>query len=117
MIVALPVVEAGGRRLVNPHFGKSNLFAVIDVETGEVETLKNPALHLKRGRGRLIAQALKERGVGAVLVKEIGPGAFERLREAGIEPYLVPREVKEVAEAVELFKEGKLKRLTEPNEG
>ena len=118
MKVALPVIEKeiNGKRLVNYHFGKSNLFAIVDTETGEMELLENPALHLERGRGNLIARAFSEKGVEAVLVKEIGPGAFEKLKSFGISIYLVPAEVKFLDDAVEMFKNGNLKILEEPNE-
>jgi len=118
MKVALPVLETevNGRRLVNAHFGKSNLFAVVDLERGKVEVVENPALHLERGRGRFIAELFSKKGVKAVLVKEIGPGAFEKVTSLGMEVYLVSPEVKFLDEAVKLFREGKLERLLEPNE-
>ncbi|WP_457681020.1 NifB/NifX family molybdenum-iron cluster-binding protein [Thermovibrio sp.] len=118
MKVVVPVLETevNGRRLVNAHFGKSNLFAIVDTETGEVKVKENPALQLQRGRGIYIAQMFKEEGVEAVLVKEMGPGAFDKVRSLGIKVYLVPPEVKFLDEAVEHFKEGKLSELLEPNE-
>ena len=119
MRVAVPVLETeiNGRRLVNAHFGKSNLFAIVDTETGEVELAENPALHIQRGRGVHIARMFGEKGVRAVLVKEMGPGAFDKIRNVlGIKVYLIPSEVKFLDQAVELFKEGKLTELLEPNE-
>ncbi len=118
MKVAVPILEKefDGKKLVNLHFGKSNLFAIVDTETREVKVLKNPALHLERGRGKFIAEMLKKEGVKAVLVKEMGPGAFNKVTGFGMTVYLIPAEVKFLNEAVELFKEGKLEVLTEPNE-
>lgn len=118
MKVAVPVLEkvVNGKRLINPHFGKSDWFALIDVSSGKIELKENPALYLERGRGRFIADMFYREGVKAVLVKEMGPGAFEKITGLGMEVYLIPEEVKFVDEAVELFKEGKLNRLTEPNE-
>ena len=118
MKVAIPVLEKviNCKRLINPHFGKSDWFALIDISTGETELKENPALHLERGRGRFIADMFYREGVKAVLVKEMGPGAFEKITNLGMEIYLIPREIKFVNDALELFKEGKLDRLTEPNE-
>jgi predicted Fe-Mo cluster-binding NifX family protein len=119
MKVAVPVLKAtvGGRMIVNAHFGKSNLFAVVDTKTGQVRVVENPGLHVERGRGIFIARMLAEEEVSAVLVKEIGPGAFERIRnELGIKIYLVPEEVKFLDTAVEKFKNGELGELLEPNE-
>ena len=118
MKVAVPVLETevNGRRLINAHFGKSNLFAIVNAESGEVEVVENPALHLERGRGRFIAELFKTKGVKAVLVKEMGPGAFDKVTSLGMEVYLIPEGVKFLDEVIELFKEGKLERLLEPNE-
>ena len=116
--IAVPVLEReiNGKKLINPHFGKSNLFALVDLLSGKVELKENPALHLERGRGRFIAEMFFKEGVKAVLVKEMGPGAFEKITGLGMEVYLIPQEVKFLDDAVKLFKEGRLERLTEPNE-
>jgi predicted Fe-Mo cluster-binding NifX family protein len=119
MKVAVPVLdtEVGGRRLVNAHFGKSNLFAIVDISSGSVEIVKNPGLHVERGRGIFIAEMFKEKNVEAVLVKEMGPGAFDKVRNRmGIKIYLVPPEIKFLDDAVEKFKKGELPELLQPNE-
>jgi predicted Fe-Mo cluster-binding NifX family protein len=117
--VAVPVLdtEVGGRRLVNAHFGKSNHFAIVDVDSGSVEIVENPGLHVERGRGVFIAEMFETKGVKAVLVKEMGPGAFDKIRNVlGMKVYLVPPEVKFLDDAVEKFKKGELEELLEPNE-
>ncbi|TCK03357.1 NifB/NifX family molybdenum-iron cluster-binding protein [Phorcysia thermohydrogeniphila] len=119
MRIAVPVLdtEVGGRRLVNAHFGKSNLFAIVDTASGSVEIVENPGLHVERGRGVFIAEMFKEKKVDVVLVKEMGPGAFDKVRNRlGIKVYLVPPEVKFLDDAVEKFKRGELPELLEPNE-
>jgi predicted Fe-Mo cluster-binding NifX family protein len=118
MKVASPVLKTkvDGKLIINAHFGKSELFAVFDTETSEVEVFENPGLVAERGRGIYIAKALSERGVSAVLVKEIGHGAFEKLKQFSMKIYLVPNAVKFFEEAVEMFKNGKLAELEEPSE-
>ncbi len=118
MKVAIPILETRvqNKRLVNSHFGKSNLFAIVDTETGTVEEVKNPGLHVPRGRGVFIAEMFKEKGVEAVLVKEIGEGAFEKVKSFGMEIYLIPPEVKFLEDVLEAFKAGNLEKLEEPNE-
>lgn len=119
MKVAVPVLdtEIQGRKLINAHFGKSNHFAIVDTDTGEVEIVENPGLHLERGRGILIAEMFEEKGVESVLVKEMGPGSFDKIRNVlGMKVYLVPPEVKFLDDAVEKFKKGELEELLEPNE-
>ncbi len=119
MKIVVPVLETEvkGKKLVNAHFGKSKHFAVVDTETGNVEVIENPGIHLPRRRGIYIAEMFKEKGVQAVLVKEMGAGAFDKIRNVmGIKVYLIPPEIKFLDEAVEAFKEMKLKELPAPNE-
>ncbi len=116
MKVAVPVLEVKGELRINPHFGKSDWFAIVDLETNSVEKVENPAMHLERGRGVFIAEMFSKKGVKAVLVKEIGPGAFEKVKSKGIEIFLVPMNVKKLEEGLNLFREGKLQPLEEPNE-
>ena len=120
MRVAIPINrprEEGDLR-VSSHFGKAYAFAIADTETGVVEVVENPrvALGLQHGAGRYIADLFAQKGVGAVLLKEIGEGAFGHLTWRGIKVYLVPEGVKRVEEALNLFREGKLNPLSEPNE-
>jgi len=117
--VAIPVLdtEVQGRKLVNAHFGKSNHFAVVDTDTEKIEIVKNPGLHAERGRGILIVEMFKRKGVDAVLVKEMGPGSFDKVKNIlGVKIYLVPPEVKFLDDAVEKFRRGELEELLEPNE-
>lgn len=120
MKVAVPINrprEEGDLR-VSSHFGKAHAFTIVDTESGKVEVVENPRLKLgiEHGAGRYIAEMFTQKGVKAVLLKEIGRGAFGHLTSRGIKIYLVPKEVKTVQEALKLFKEGKLNLLLEPNE-
>ena len=116
MKIAVPVLEReiNGKRLINPHFSKTSLFAVVDLESDRTELMENPGLGAERGRGRLIAESFLKEGIQGVLVKEIGPGAFGKIADLEIKIFLVPPEVKFLEEAVKLFKEGKLNPLREP---
>ncbi len=120
MKLAVPINrprEEGDLR-VSAHFGKAYAFAIVDTDSGEVKVVENPrvALGLQHGAGRFIAEMFAKEGVKAVLLREIGRGAFGHLSALGIEIFLVPKEIKTVEEAVKAFKEGKLMRLLEPNE-
>ena len=120
MKVAIPINrprEEGDLR-VSSHFGKAHAFAIADTESGEIEVVENPrvALGLQHGAGKYIAEMFDQKGVKVVLLREIGQGAFKHLSQRGIKIYLVPKEVKTVQEAIELFKGGKLNLLLEPNE-
>ena len=120
MKVAIPInrPKEGEDLKVSSHFGKAYAFAVVDTETGEVKVVDNPrnTLKLQHGTGKFIAQTLEREKVKAVLLREIGEGAFGHLKSKGIDIYLVPKEIKTVKEAVEAFKNGRLQMLLEPNE-
>lgn len=114
MKVAAPVLEVNGELFINPHFGRAKLIGIADLETGEIKTADNPALGLERGKGVRMAGFLLEEGVRVLLVKDIGVGAFEKIKSAGIEIYLVPKGIKEFQKALDLFKKGELQVLKEP---
>ncbi len=117
MKIAVPILETevNGKKLINAHFGRTNLFAVVDTESGKIEVKENPTLQMERGKGVYIAELFKRNEVEAVLVKEVGPGAFDKLTRMGIRIYQIPENVKFLDEAVEMFKKGELKQLLEPN--
>ncbi|HID79653.1 MAG TPA: dinitrogenase iron-molybdenum cofactor biosynthesis protein [Aquifex aeolicus] len=120
MKVAIPVnrpLEKENYR-VSSHFGKAFGFLIVDTQRGEKRFVENPrnSLKLKHGVGKLIAQLFEREGVSAVLLKEIGKGAFRHLKEKGIEIYLLSKEVKEIDSALEMFREGNLPLLDAPNE-
>jgi len=118
MRVAVPILETEvkGKRLVNSHFGKSNLFAIVDLNSQETEVVENPGLHVQRGRGQFIAQMFKEKKVDAVLVKEMGEGAFEKVKNLGIKIYLIPSNLKFLDDVIEKFRKRELEEFLEPNE-
>jgi predicted Fe-Mo cluster-binding NifX family protein len=109
--VAAPVLEVKGELYINPHFGRTTLIGIANLKTGKIEVVQNPALRLEKRKGTRIAEFLLEKGVKALLVKDIGTGAFEKIRSRGIETYIVPKEVKKFREALELFRKGELQVL------
>ncbi len=116
MVIAVPALktEVNGRRLMSPHFGKAPGFLFIDDESGREWFVENPKVHLERGGGRAMAALLSENEADVLLVKEIGPGAFEKVKLAGVEVYSV--DAKFVDEAIDKFRLGKAEKLNAPNE-
>jgi predicted Fe-Mo cluster-binding NifX family protein len=72
---------------LDPRFGRCAVFMVFDTEGGEWQRLPNPALSASGGAGPQAAQALAERGVGAVVSGAFGPNAFTALEAADIAMY------------------------------
>ena len=85
-------VTAQGRELtsqVDPRFGRSACFLIVDTESGDHQVLDNAQnLGAAQGAGVQAAQALIEQGVEAVLTGHCGPKAFRTLQAAGIEIYV-----------------------------
>ena len=122
MIVAVPAIRAGGGYVVSPHFGRAPLFVIAEVSGGSyriLEVVENPhALH-ERGRGAGVASLLLSRGVKAVVALGVGPGAFERLRSAGVAVHYVPPNagpLVPIERALELFAQGRLEEAREARE-
>jgi predicted Fe-Mo cluster-binding NifX family protein len=103
------VVTSDGAELasmVNPIFGRSPSYLLIDTETGSVERLANPAVGAAGGAGIQAAEYIVRQGAQAVLTGNVGPNAFDVLDAAGIAVYLVSGGT--VAEAVAAYRAGEL---------
>ncbi|AAB90572.1 MULTISPECIES: NifB/NifX family molybdenum-iron cluster-binding protein [Archaeoglobus] len=83
MRVAMPILDQKDGLRVAPHFGKARRFYILDLESGKSSVVEIP--EAEKGRGRMIAEILREKGVSVVVCRNIGEGALERLKEAGIE--------------------------------
>jgi predicted Fe-Mo cluster-binding NifX family protein/DNA-binding PadR family transcriptional regulator len=109
------VIPANGTDLdapTSPVFGRSPIFILVDPETLDFEALPNPALDAPGGAGVQAAQAVVQRGVGAVIAPSLGPNAFRVIQAAGIPAYRM--EGATVREVVEAYNAGQLARLETP---
>ena len=78
MKIAMPYLDGK----VNPHFGASREFVVINAENGKVtgkKIIKNEAMHNHGG----LAQLLKAEGAGVVITGGIGKPMAQSLLHAG----------------------------------
>ncbi len=98
---------------VNPHFGRSPYFAIVDTETEEIELVKNEAARASGGAGVSAAQLISDRGVEALISGGVGPKAYTALARGNIEMYSIKDGT--IRQAVEAFEEGSLSQLTSPN--
>jgi predicted Fe-Mo cluster-binding NifX family protein len=92
---------------VDPRFGRTNQFVLVDTDTGEFSTHDNAQnLNAAQGAGIQAAQAVARLDAEAVLTGHVGPKAFTTLQAANIAIYTgVSGTVKE---AIEQFNSGKL---------
>jgi len=98
---------------VNPHFGRSPYFAIVDTEADEVELIKNEAARASGGAGVSAAQLISDRGVEVLISGSVGPKAYTALTRGNIEMYTTKDGT--VQQAIEAFQEGSLSQLTSPN--
>jgi predicted Fe-Mo cluster-binding NifX family protein len=98
MRIAIPTVgDRGMQDTVSSVFSKSPNFTFIDIVEGEVKVVEveeNTASSLKQGAGPLVAKNLRDKGVRAVIVGELGPGASTLLDLSGIKALKVEPGVK-----------------------
>ncbi len=109
MKVAIPVMGTAEDSLVETRFARASTFAIVDVDSGSVEFVQNPAASAAGGAGPKAVQFLVDQGVEAVVAGQIGPNAQNALRSAGIKAYqAVGGTLKEV---IEKFKAGELREI------
>lgn len=92
---------------LDPRFGRAGGFLIINTETGGTEFTDNKHnLNAPQGAGIQSAQNVAATGAEAVISGHCGPKAFRILNASNITVY--PCASATVAEALELFKTGKL---------
>jgi predicted Fe-Mo cluster-binding NifX family protein len=91
---------------IDPRFGRSQYFVIVDSDTLAFEALPNEAMNAPGGAGIQAAQAMVNKGVDAVISGNMGPNAFQVLSTAGVK--IATGAYGTVKEAVELYKSGKL---------
>ncbi len=98
---------------VDPRFGRSEYFIILDTETLKFEAVRNPNTSGIGGVGVQSGQIIASKDVKAVLTGNVGPNAFQTLRAAGIE--VITGVSGSVKEAVEKHKKGELKPTQGPS--
>ncbi|MFZ2071612.1 MAG: NifB/NifX family molybdenum-iron cluster-binding protein [Halobacteriota archaeon] len=91
---------------VDPRFGRSQYFVIVDSETMGFEAMANEAIAAPGGAGIQAAQAVVNTGANVVISGNIGPNAFQVLSTAGVK--IATGAYGTVKEAVEMYKTGKL---------
>ena len=111
-------VSAKGKSLhshVDDRFGRCSFFVVVNPESMEFEAIENPGLKERDAAGVQASRILMEKGVDAVVVKNIGHNALVTLDGAGIKVYVGA--VGTVLNAIDGLKKGKLTPAEQPTVG
>jgi len=96
---------------IDPRFGRSQYFTIVETETMEHRSLANRHAEAAAGAGPQSAQVLADEGVDAVITKNVGPNAMTTLKAAGIKVYMTT--ICSVREAVERYRMGGLEEITD----
>lgn len=99
---------------IDPRFGRSQYFIILDKEGNLEETLPNPAIRAMRGAGIAASQEIATRGVNVLITGNIGPNAFGALIASGIKVFLAPTGIS-AREVFEMWKENKLSQVQGPS--
>jgi len=113
MNVALSATGSTLAATVDPRFGRSARFIVVETDDLSFEAVENEAGSLGGGAGIQAARLLAEKQVKVVLTGNCGPNAYQTLNAAGIE--VVVGCSGTVSEVVARFKAGELRPAGAPN--
>ena len=91
MRIAITTTGPGWDAEVDPRFGRTPGFAVVDLDAVEGALLyieNNQDTQAQQGAGIQATETMVRAGVGFVLTGHVGPKAFRALRAAGVEVFL-----------------------------
>lgn len=112
------VVSSTGPTLdsaVDPRFGRCEFFVLVDTEDMKAEGIENAARESMGGAGIKAAQQVGALGAEAIITGNIGPNAYDVLKQSKIKIFTGASGT--VREAVGMFKKGQLKNPTEATNG
>lgn len=99
---------------VDLRFGRAKYLLVADTKTEEFQVHDNEVnLNAAQGAGIQTGKNIVSLGVGAVITGNVGPNAFKTLNAADVKIFLAEKQT--VANAIDLFKAGKLKEVDQAN--
>ncbi|MGI6015048.1 MAG: NifB/NifX family molybdenum-iron cluster-binding protein [Methanothrix sp.] len=107
-------VTAGASGLdapMDPRFGRSPFFVIVDTESMSENSIANTNVDAASGAGIQAAQDIAREGASALITGNVGPNAMQTLTSANIDVYQY-QGVGSVREVVEKFKRGELVKIT-----
>jgi predicted Fe-Mo cluster-binding NifX family protein len=110
-------VTAKGKEIsseIDLRFGRAKWIIVVDSQTGDFQAHDNVVnLNAVQGAGIQTGQNVANLSVEAVITGNVGPNAFKTLNAAGVTIFLAEEQT--VQNAIDSFKEGKLKEVNQAN--
>lgn len=111
MKIAVSSIDKNIESNISEIFGRCPYFIIAEIENNKVintDIIENVSVDQTGGAGISTAQAIAEKNVSAVITGDVGPRAFDVLKQFNIEIYSGSGPVKEV---LQKFIDGKLKKL------
>ena len=113
------IVTSSGKGIgaeMDARFGRAKFFIVVDMETGETETVDNSInMNALQGAGIQAAETASKLGAECIITGNLGPKASQALNAAGIKTFQCSGGT--VEEAIQKFKNNELTPLDMPNVG
>lgn len=116
MKIAVTAQDEGLHAPVDPRFGRTPWFVVVDLESDRITSIPNTiSLNAVQGAGIQAAQLVAEQAVSHVITGHCGPKAYRALNAAGIA--VVTEASGTVESVIEAFRAGRLTVASAPNSG
>ena len=113
MKIAITSMGAKLEDKVDPRFGRCHYFILFDTDTDKFEAIENTGAQGMGGVGIQSGQIMADKEVKVVLTGSCGPNAFQTLQAAGIK--VITGATGTVQQAVDKFKSGELKAISQAN--
>lgn len=98
---------------IDPRFGRCQYFIIVDTETFEFEAIQNPNIDAMGGAGIQSGQLVANKQLKAVITGNVGPNAFQTLKEAGVD--VITGASGSVKEEIDKYIKGELKPTPTPS--
>jgi predicted Fe-Mo cluster-binding NifX family protein len=118
-IIAIPSKGSGGlNEVINPKFGRSDSITLVSIEDRNIKAVKIIPIYSAEAIGNLgihIAEIIGKNNASDAIIRYIGHKAFQSLNAQNVKLFYAVDEGLTIKQCVDLFIQGKLSPLTEPN--
>jgi len=109
MKICIPSKEENKGSLLDSHFGRCQFFAIVDINNDNIDFIKNSGIQANRGAGITAAQVVASKNIDVVLAYNLGPKAYNALKQAGIKCYRTTEET--IKDAITALKKGNVEKM------
>ena len=110
MKVAVSATGSNLNTTVDRRFGRCPWFLFVNAESLQYEAIENKNADDASGAGTACAQLVLEHDAEAVISGQVGPNAFEALKQGGVK-ILIASEGTSVRDALTQYQNGKLRQM------